>query len=338
MEIQRNYSLKKYNTFNFDVKARNFIEINNEEELKLLLSDKDINNMPILMLGQGSNILFRNDFDGLVIKLKNQDISVINEDDTYVYVKVGGGVIWDNFVDFAVSKNYGGVENLSLIPGTVGAAPIQNIGAYGQEVKDTVFSIKGYEISSINEKLFMNSECKFGYRSSIFKHELRNKFIITEVIFRLSKLPILNINYGRIKSELEKLPKNDYSIADVREAVINIRQSKLPDTDKIGNAGSFFKNPEISEIEFIAIQKINPQIPFYNTAPDVYKIPAGWLIEQCGWKGKRFGDAGCYTEQALILCNYGSAQPNEIIKLAALIKKSVYEKFGIAITEEVNII
>lgn len=338
MRIQEKFSLKNYNTFNFDIKAGEFCEISGEDELLELFTGNEINKKTFLVIGEGSNILFKNDFDGLVIKMINAKIDVVKEDNSFAYIKAGAGVNWDSFVDFAVCRNYGGIENLSLIPGTVGASPVQNIGAYGQEVKDTIAYVEGLDVIAKEKITLSKEECNFGYRSSIFKNELKNKFIVTSVVFRLDKHPILNIGYGSIKSELEKLSKTEYSLGDVRDAVINIRKSKLPDPAEIGSAGSFFKNPEIGRKEYLSMKDKFPEIPSYELNSGLFKIPAGWLIEQCGWKGKRIGDAGCYSKQALILCNYGAARPKEIIELAESIKSSVYNKFGIEIHEEVNII
>lgn len=338
MKIQENISLKKYNTFNFDIKAGQFCEIASEDELFELFSHNEIVNKNLLVIGEGSNLLFRKDFDGLIIKLTDTKIDIIKEDDLSVYIKAGAGVQWDYFVEYAVNKNLGGIENLSFIPGTVGASPVQNIGAYGQEVKDTIEYVNGLNIAEMKIVTLSGRECNFGYRNSIFKNQLKNKFIVTSVVFKLSKNPVLNINYGSIKTELAKLQKSNFTIADVREAVITIRKSKLPDPVEVGSAGSFFKNPEINKNEYLALKDKYPELPSYELETGLFKIPAGWLIEQCGWKGKRVGDAGCYPKQALILCNFGSARPTDIIELAESIKESVYNKFGIAIHEEVNII
>jgi UDP-N-acetylmuramate dehydrogenase len=338
MKIQENFSLKKYNTFNFDIRARQFCEIASKDELLELFSSHEIVNNSFLVIGEGSNILFKNDFDGLIIKMINSEIDIIKEDDLFVYIKAGAGVQWDSFVEYTVKQNLGGIENLSLIPGTVGASPVQNIGAYGQEVKDSIEYTEGLNISEMKKMTLTKEECKFGYRNSIFKNVLKNKFIVTNVVFKLAKNPMFNINYGSIKSELAKMRKSDYSLSDVRDAVISIRNSKLPDPVEIGSAGSFFKNPEINKDEYLVLKEKYPDLPSYELESGLFKIPAGWLIEQCGWKGKRIGDAGCFPKQALILCNYGSARPNEIIELAESIKSSVYKKFRIAIHEEVNII
>lgn len=337
MEIQKNFSLKKYNTFNFDVKAKYFVQVSALTEIKKVVKNIEYKNFPKLVIGRGSNILFKNDYNGLVFNFTNDYIDVIDEDSNYVYIKVGAGVIWDKFVEFTVANNYWGVENLSLIPGTVGASPIQNIGAYGKEVKDSIVSVYGINIVTGKEKSFSLEECNFGYRNSIFKNLLKNIFFIFEVTFKLSKNQIPSITYGSIKAELEKLSQKEYSLSDIRKAIITIRKAKLPDPEKIGNAGSFFKNPEIGESRFLSLKKRFPQMPYYTSIDGKYKIPAGWLIEQCGWKGKRIGDAGTYSEQALILCNFGNAKPNQLIELSNTIKNSVQEKFGISIMEEVNI-
>lgn len=338
MHIKENYSLKNYNTFGIDVKAKYFAEAESADDVKLLLSHAKFKNIPKLILGGGSNILFTKDFDGLVINLINNRIEIIEEDEEYIYVRADAGVIWHKLVLFAVEKNLGGIENLSLIPGKVGAAPIQNIGAYGQELKDVFVSLRGVDIESANVKEYSPEECKFGYRDSIFKRELKNKFIITSVVLKLIKKPSLNISYGSIKEELEKLNLNEISVSDVSRVVCHIRESKLPDPAVIGNAGSFFKNPEISREKFDDLSKKYPGIPGYKASNDSFKIPAGWLIEKAGLKGKREGNVGTHEKQALVIVNFGNAAGDEILKFKDHIKKEVEEKFGIELEEEVNIL
>lgn len=337
MNIKENISLKKYNTFGIDVTARFFSEIFSEEELsELLLSDK-IKPLDKLMLGGGSNVLLTHNYDGIVIKISIPGISIINDERDFVLVEAGAGVAWHDLVLFCVENNWGGIENLSLIPGTVGAAPMQNIGAYGQEVKDVFHSLDGVFIDTADRKTFYHDECKFGYRESIFKHELKEKFIITKVRLQLAKQPVINISYGSVKRELEKLKITAPTIKDVSNVICGIRISKLPDPVIIGNAGSFFKNPLVSKEKFESLKKDYPEIVFYPAADEQIKLAAGWLIEKCGWKGKRLGNAGSHEKQSLVLVNYGGASGAEILKIAGEIKKSVLEKFGVIIQEEVNI-
>ena len=337
MNIKENISLKGYNTFGIDVTARFFSEIFSEEELsELLLSDK-IKPLDKLMLGGGSNVLLTHNYDGIVIKISILGISIINDERDFVLVEAGAGVAWHDLVLFCVENNWGGIENLSLIPGTVGAAPMQNIGAYGQEVKDVFHSLDGVFIDTADRKTFYHDECKFGYRESIFKHELKEKFIITKVRLQLAKQPVINISYGSVKRELEKLKITAPTIKDVSNVVCGIRISKLPDPVIIGNAGSFFKNPLVSKEKFESLKKDYPEIVFYPAADEQIKLAAGWLIEKCGWKGKRLGNAGSHEKQSLVLVNYGGASGADILKIAGEIKKSVLEKFGVDIQEEVNI-
>lgn len=336
MQIQSEVSLKPYNTFGIDVKARQFVEITQLADLQTLL--KEYSQTPLLILGGGSNILFTQDFDGLVVKIKLKGVSVIREDDTHVWLEVAAGEIWHDLVMFCVKQGYGGIENLSLIPGTVGAAPMQNIGAYGVEIKQVIETVQAVERSSGQIKTFKNEECKFGYRESVFKNIYKDQYIITGITLKLSKKPQFNTSYGAIQETLEANNVQTLSIQAISEAVCQIRSSKLPDPTKIGNAGSFFKNPEISLNQFESLKKSFPHIVGYNLPNGKVKVPAGWLIEQCGWKGKRLGDIGVHTRQALVLVNYGGGDGNEIKKLALDIQASVKQKFGIDIKPEINII
>ena len=337
MKFQKNKSLKHNNTFGIDVRADKYVEIYDEEELKNLLSLSELLDEPKLILGGGSNILFTQDYNGIVIKISIPGIKVIFEDEKTCLVKAGAGVIWNDLVLFAVEKNLGGIENLISIPGTVGAAPVQNIGAYGEELQNIFHSLKGIFIDDVKEAVFDKEECKFSYRDSIFKRELREKFIITYVILQLNKNPQPVFNYGTVRTELEKSHKENYSIKDVSDTIAKIRDEKLPDLKSIGNAGSFFKNPEIDKDQFLEIKKEHPDIPGFTTPHDKVKIPAGWLIEKCGWKGKRINNVGVHEKQALVIVNYGNANGSDILSLACEIKISVIKIFGIELTEEVNI-
>ncbi len=336
MNIRTNVELKKLNTFGINVKAKNFLDINSEEDLKEIISSRKYKNQNIFILGGGSNVLLTKDIDGLTIKISIPGIKVIEENDSSVFIEAGGGVVWQNLVEYCIAKNYGGIENLSLIPGTVGAAPIQNIGAYGQEIKDALFSVKGIFINDGEEGLFKNQECKFSYRSSIFKEELKGKFVISSVILKLRKFPEINLSYGNLKNEIDKLNLSKVTISDVSKAVCSIRKSKLPDPKIIGNAGSFFKNPEISFNIFNKLKETFPDIIGYKTESGV-KLAAGWLIDKCRWKGRRIGNAGIHDKQALVLINFGDASGSEILNLSKEIKNSVKEKFGVDLEYEVNI-
>ena len=337
MKIEKNKSLRNYNTFGIDVCARKYIEIYDEDELKQLLSLSELKDEPKLVLGSGSNILFTRDYNGIVIKNSIPGIKIIFEDEKHCLVKAGAGVVWNDLVLFAVEKNLGGIENLISIPGTVGAAPVQNIGAYGEELQNTFQSLKGIFLDTGKESVFDREDCRFGYRESIFKKELREKLIITYVILELNKNPQPVFNYGNVKNELDKLKKENYSIKDISDIIAHIRNEKLPDPSTIGNAGSFFKNPEIDKEQFLELKKEHPDIPGFTTPHDKVKIPAGWLIEKCGWKGKRLNNVGVHEKQALVLVNYGNATGSDILSLACEIKISVIKTFGLELTEEVNI-
>ncbi len=338
MKILKEVSLKSYNTFRIDAKAKYFAEVKSEDELSEILTSGEYKNIPKLILGGGSNILLTKDFDGLVLKISIPGIEIISEDDETITIKAGAGVIWHELVLFCVGKNYGGIENLSLIPGTVGAAPIQNIGAYGQELQDVFNDLEGIYLDDLQSVKYKKEDCRFSYRDSIFKNELKDKFLITSVVIKLSKRPILNLEYGNLKSELEKLGQNNIGVKEVSEVICKIRRSKLPDPEEIGNAGSFFKNPEIPEEKLIELKKDFEDIIGFPLGNGKVKVPAGWLIEKCGWKGKRVGNTGSHVKQSLVLVNYGDASGSEVLNLAREIKKSVRDKFGIDLKEEVNII
>jgi len=338
MKVIKNISLKNLNTFGVDVKSKYFVEVYLEEELKQVLNSEEYSNQQKLILGSGSNILFTKDFDGLVIKNSISGIKLLDEDSNKVIVEAGAGVIWDGLVQYCVSNNYGGIENLSYIPGTVGAAPIQNIGAYGQELEETFYELNGIYIDDCETKNFNKSECIFSYRNSIFKNELKNKFIITSVRLKLSKNPDVNLSYKPVKEEVEKRNIKHPTIKDIREIVIDIRKNKLPDPVEIGNAGSFFKNPVITEEEFKVLEKEYPDLKYFFVDENNVKIPAAWLIEKCGWKGKRIGDAGTYNMQPLVIINYGNASGKEIYEISTMIKNDVKTTFDISLENEVNIL
>lgn len=338
MEIRKNYSLKKLNTFGIDARANLFADIKSTDQLRLLLEDDTYRELPKLIIGGGSNILMTDDFAGLVIKISIPGIEIIEEEAGSVLVKAGAGELWHDLVLFSVGKNLGGIENLSLIPGTVGAAPMQNIGAYGQEIGDTFERLDGFYVKDAREGSFSKEECKFGYRDSVFKNELKTKFIITSVVLRLSKNPDLKLGYGNLKNEVDKLGKENLSVADISGVICRIREGKLPDPARIGNAGSFFKNPEIAAGEFEKLRGEFPGIVGYPLENGNVKLAAGWLIENCGWKGKRVGNTGTHESQALVIVNYGGASGREIISLAEEIKNSVFGKFSVKLEEEINII
>lgn len=335
MQIQQNISLKPYNTFGIDVRAKQFISISKIEELVELLELQE----DFFVLGGGSNLLLTQDIEKLVVHIAIKGIEILEEKDNYVLVKVAAGENWHQFVLWCIENDFGGVENLSLIPGNVGTAPIQNIGAYGVELKDTCISVEALEIATGKLKTFTNAECAFGYRNSVFKNELKGDYIITNVIFKLTKKDhTLNSSYGAIQFELEKKGIRKRSIKNISDAVIAIRQSKLPDPKELGNSGSFFKNPVISNTEFKKLQEKFPDVPHYKVSETEIKVPAGWLVEQCGFKGKRIGNTGSHKDQALVLVNYGNATGKEVFELSKTIQKAVLDKFGIIIEAEVNII
>ena len=336
MNIIKQQSLKKYNTFGIEAFATEFCEVNSPAELAVVL--KENQQKKLFILGGGSNMLLTQNIDALVLHINNKGIEVIEENDDFVWVKGNAGEVWHEFVQFCIQKNYGGIENLSLIPGNVGTAPMQNIGAYGVEVKDYIVEVQTLELETGNERIFTNEECNFGYRESIFKNELRGKYVLVAVTFKLTKQNHqFHVDYGAIKTELDSEQIINPTIQDISRAVIKIRESKLPDPSQIGNSGSFFKNPVISNDEFAEIEKKHPQIAHYKTDSGI-KLAAGWLIEQAGWKGKRFGDAGVHDKQALVLVNYGNATGKEIYDLSEQIIEDVKAKYGVTLEREVNII
>lgn len=335
MKIQENISLQPYNTFGIDKKARFFVIARSIADLKEALAFAEEQKIEIFVLGGGSNILLTENLDQLVIKNELKGIEVIGENDENIWVKVGAGEVWHDWVIYTINQNWGGLENLSLIPGTVGASPMQNIGAYGVEIRDTFDSLEALHRVDKSIQKFDALACQFDYRESVFKHKLKNQYIITSVTFKLSKHPNFNIEYGAIKETLDAFNIQSPSVKAISDAVIHIRQSKLPDPKEIGNAGSFFKNPTISDSTYQSLQKEHPEIPGYPNEEGV-KVPAGWLIEKAGWKGKRIGKVGVHEKQALVLVNYGGGQGEEIVSLAKEIQASVLEKFGIELSPEVN--
>ncbi|ARV10292.1 UDP-N-acetylenolpyruvoylglucosamine reductase [Winogradskyella sp. PC-19] len=337
MIIQENISLKNYNTFGIDAKAQSYVDIRTISDLQTVLKSESSN--PFFVLGGGSNMLLTKDIEALVIHLNLKGISIFDKTNDYAIIEAKAGENWHDFVLWCLDKNLGGIENMSLIPGNIGTAPIQNIGAYGVELKDVFHSCEAINISTQEIKTFTTEDCNFGYRESVFKQNLKGQYIITSVKLKLSKgNHRLNIDYGAIKSELEKLKITKPSIKDISRAVISIRQSKLPDPKEIGNSGSFFKNPVISKEEFKQLQNNFPQVPHYVISEKQIKVPAGWLIETAGFKGKRFGDYGVHNKQALVLVNYGNALGKDIYDLAKLIQQTVFRLFSIKIETEVNII
>lgn len=338
IDIQKDVSLQAYNTFGMSVHAHHFASIHNEAQLKQILSDSHWQQQSKLILGGGSNLLFTQDVAGLVIKMNIKGIEKIKEDDDHVWLQVGAGEDWHQLVRYCVEHGYGGIENLSLIPGTVGAAPIQNIGAYGVELRQTFEHLNAIQISDGKAVTFNHRDCEFGYRDSVFKHRFKNQFIITSVTLRLDKKPEFILSYGAVQKTLENMAIEHIDLRAISNAIIQIRQRKLPDPKIIGNAGSFFKNPEIPPQQFSDLQQYHPSMPSYPTDNSHIKVPAGWLIEQCGWKGKRVGNVGVHDKQSLVLVNHGQGTGKEIQQLAAQIQDSVQSKFQILLQPEVNIV
>lgn len=331
------YSLKAYNTFGIDIKAKEFISVSSLTELQFVL--EKYQHEEIFVLGGGSNMLLTQDIQKPVVHVNLKGIQIIKQDENHVWVEAQAGENWHQFVLWTLRNDFGGIENLSLIPGNIGSSPIQNIGAYGVELKDVFESCKTINIKTQEIKTFTLSECKFGYRESVFKNSEKGKYIILSVTLKLTKKDHkISTSYGVISNELQKMGITHPTIQDISKAVISIRQSKLPDPKEIGNSGSFFKNPIVSKEIFNKAQKQYPEMPFYEVSENEIKIPAGWLIETAGFKGKRFGDAGVHQQQALVLVNYGNATGMEIYNLAKIIQKTILDKFGIEIETEVNII
>ena len=338
MMVEENISLRPYNSFGIEAKARYFSTFDSLEALEELLEHAVAHQKNLLVLGGGSNILLTQDVNALVLRNNIPGKELIGEDDRYFYIKAGAGENWHRFVMFCVENNYAGIENLSLIPGSVGASPMQNIGAYGVEIKDVFQELEAYHIADKKLQRFSLSDCAFGYRESVFKNKVKGEYIITSVTYRLSKEPKFNTSYGAIQQELERMGVSGVNIKALSQAVINIRSSKLPDPAVTGNAGSFFKNPLIPVSQFESLKERFPGMVSFPAANNMMKLAAGWLIEQCGWKGYRKGDAGCYPKQALVLVNYGKATGREVWELSEAIIKSVQDRFGVTLEREVNII
>ncbi|MEQ8240432.1 MAG: UDP-N-acetylmuramate dehydrogenase [Cyclobacteriaceae bacterium] len=336
---ESNYSLKHLNTFGLDVSASMLVRISSQEQLPQLFKSDKFRTQRKMILGGGSNVLFTKNFIGLIIKLEVSGVEVIEEDDDYSIVGFGAGENWHGCVQWAIDHNLGGIENLSLIPGTIGAAPMQNIGAYGVEIKDIFHSLEAYEIGTGNFVTFYKEDCHFDYRYSVFKGEARDRYIITRVNLRLTKKNhAYNIEYGNLKQTLTDAGVEELSLANISRAIIEIRQSKLPDPNKIGNAGSFFKNPVIDSEFYESLKAAFEHIPGYAHSDSTTKVPAAWMIEYCGWKGKRFGDAGVHDKQSLVLVNHGKATGRELVQLSKKIQASVQSTFGISLQPEVNFI
>lgn len=338
IQPQENISLKPFNTFGIDASTRYFVVVRSDDDVKQVYSDPRFKNEKKLIIGGGSNILLQSDFDGIVIKNEIKGIRKLKEDENHVWISAGAGEIWHDLVLYCISNDWSGLENLSLIPGCVGAAPMQNIGAYGVEVKDLITEVKTIKLDNLEEKIFSNEECKFGYRESIFKHQEKNRHCIIEVIFKLNKKPDYKISYGAIEEELKNDPDSPISIRKISDAVIRIRQSKLPDPKEIGNAGSFFKNPEIPKAQAEKLRSEFPKLVSYPVNDKTEKLAAGWLIENSGWKGFTRNNHGVHKLQALVLVNYGGASGKEIHALSEEIIQSVFQKFGILLEREVNLI
>lgn len=338
LSVLENCSLKNYNTFNLDVNAKRLVIVSKDDDYSELINLLDESNEPYLFLGGGSNILLLNDFHGLVVRLATKEIKVISETSDFIELQCEAGELWDDVVSYAVSRKYYGIENMALIPGTIGAAPIQNIGAYGSEIKDVLVSVTGIDLITKETKTLTNDECEFDYRSSIFKTKLKGRFLIKSVLLRLSKKKKFHLNYRALKEKFGHKSEENISIEKVAEYIKRIRNEKLPDIKVLGNAGSFFKNPEISKRKLSELKDEFPKIISFSTTIGTYKVAAGWLIEECGFKGKRIGDVSCYSRQALVIVNHGNATGTEIMEYASKIQKAVKAKFDIELTPEVNVI
>lgn len=334
---QKNTSLKEHHTFQLSATAQYFTSINTAQQLQTLVTMPLWQDQPHIVLGEGSNTLFVKDFAGIVVRNQIKSIKTIDENDETIWLEIGAGENWHQFVCYCIERNYGGVENLSLIPGTVGAAPMQNIGAYGAEIKDVFESLVAVDVSTGKKQTFDKSDCEFAYRDSVFKNTAAGQYIIASVTLKLPKKPSFNVSYASLHAHLADVPKASLSLAVISQAVMDIRLSKLPDPAVLPNAGSFFKNTIVPRDQFASLQALYPQIPHYSH-DDQVKIPSAWLIEQCGWKGKRQGPVGVYEHQALVLVNYGGASGAQLLSLAGDIQTDVNEKFGIQLEPEVRII
>lgn len=338
MEVKEHYNIQHLNTFGITVDAKYFTEVASVGEMKEAIVLSEQKKLAVLILGGGSNLLFAKNFEGLIVKTNFKGIKLIKEDEQHFYVKANAGENWDDFVNYCCESGYDGLENLSLIPGNVGASPIQNIGAYGVELKDHFYELEFYDFASKGIRVIKRSECDFGYRNSIFKNKFKQKGVVLSVTFKLDKYPTLKTDYGAIKEELARIGVLEVTAKDIRNAVINIRRSKLPDPKEIGNAGSFFKNPVVSKKKYDELKARFTTLVSFKQEDGTFKLAAGWLIDQCGWKGYRKGDAGVHAKQALVLVNYGNATGQQLIDLANEVSDSVYQKFGVELEKEVNVI
>lgn len=335
--LKHNFSLKNSNTFGLSATAKHYLTVDSADDLiQFFRENNSEKNEKRLFLGAGSNLLFITNFDGLVIHPEIDGINLISENEDIAVIEAGAGVVWDNFVDWCVENNYGGVENLSLIPGNVGAVPVQNIGAYGVEAESVIAEVKGIDLDTLEYKSFNHEECKFGYRTSVFKEKLKDRFFVTSVIFHLSRHPEFHLEYGALEAEVHKL--GEKTLQNIRKAVISIRESKLPDPSKVGNAGSFFKNPIVPESVGHALKNNYPNIPVYPAGPGLVKLAAGWLIENAGWKGRSVGKSAVHDKQALVIINKGDATGKEIFELSEMVVKDVLQKFNIELEREVLVI
>ncbi|MDD4972069.1 MAG: UDP-N-acetylmuramate dehydrogenase [Paludibacter sp.] len=336
MILKEQISLLPYNTFGIDAKADYFIEYDSASDLQAVLQSAIVKNNRTLHIGGGSNLLFMNDFKGVILHSAIHSVEKIGEEDDSVLLEVGSRVNWDDFVGYCVDNGWGGVENLSLIPGEVGAAAVQNIGAYGVEVQEVIVEVNAVDVETAELRTFKNEECRYGYRDSVFKNELKGQYIITSIVFRLDKKPVYRLNYQHLEEEV--LKTGELNLQNIRKTIIHIRETKLPDPKILGNAGSFFMNPVIPKQQFETLHANYPHIPHYYVSETEEKVPAAWLIDQCGWKGKHIGNAGVHDKQALVLVNLGGATGAEIVHLAEQIQQSVKDKFGIVLKPEVNYI
>jgi len=338
MQISSHISLKPFNTFGIEASAKLFTVVRSTSDVQELLQHRDYKNNPHFILGGGSNILLTKNVDALVIKNELSGITIVEETEEYALVRCAAGEVWHSFVLYCIDKGFAGIENLSLIPGNTGASPMQNIGAYGVEIKDTFHELEAIDLETGQLVSFSNADCEFGYRESVFKRKYKDRFMILSVTFRLSKKPVFHTDYGAIRQELDKMGISELSIKAISQAVINIRSSKLPDPKKLGNSGSFFKNPEVTADTYQRLLKAFPDLVAYPLDNGNYKLAAGWLIEQSGLKGYRSGDAGVHALQALVLVNYGHASGKEIYDLSSKVLETVDQKFGVMLEREVNII
>lgn len=334
------YSIKSHHTFGMDVKAKHFIEYDSIEDLLIVLSKlrNEGSETTWMHIGSGSNLLFLAlEYEGTILHSNIKDYSIVDENESNIFLRVGSGVVWDELVEYVVAQGWGGMENLSLIPGEVGSSAVQNIGAYGVEVKDLIVSVEAIDVSLLTERTFSVEECKYAYRQSVFKNELKGKFVVTHVTYRLEKNPHFNLEYGNIQKEIDVIGRGT-SLDSIRQAIINIRNAKLPDPKVLGNAGSFFMNPIVPREIYEKINKNYPQMPYYKVDDNFIKIPAGWMIEQCGWKGRSLGRAAVHDKQALVLVNLGGATGEEMETLCKAIQEDVFRRFGVTIHPEVNFI